>query len=151
MRIDAWFLSGFALATDVAQGCTSSSGGSSLGASDAAQPSDGTAPSPDAAPAMVCDGSLPTEGDGAAVGCTACRVKSCASASEACAADCACGPIEACLETSPNHNFSQCPNAISAVMGGNPALTMLTDCLDVNCLSACFGSGSGDDAGGGDP
>jgi hypothetical protein len=138
MRIGAWFLSGFAVATVVAQGCSSSSEGASPGA-------------PDAAQAMVCDGSLPTEGDGGGAACTACRVKSCVSASEACAADCACGPIEACLETSPNHNFTQCPNAIAAVMGGNPALTMLTDCLDANCLSACFSGGGADDGGGGDP
>jgi hypothetical protein len=35
-------------------------------------------------------------------------------------------------------------------MGGNPALTMLTMCLDAHCLSACFQGGSGDDAGGGE-
>jgi hypothetical protein len=37
-------------------------------------------------------------------------------------------------------------------MGGNPALTMLTDCLDAHCLAPCFPSDNGGtDAGGGDP
>jgi hypothetical protein len=34
-------------------------------------------------------------------------------------------------------------------MGGNPPLTMLTDCLDLHCLAPCF-TGGGSDAGGGD-
>ena len=97
---------------------------------------------------MACDGSLPAAGNGAGAACTACRAKNCPSESAACAADCACGPIESCLENSPIHNFTECPNAIAAVMGGNPPLTKLTDCLDTNCLSPCFTGGSGNDAGG---
>jgi hypothetical protein len=86
----------------------------------------------------MCDGSLPTMGSGTGAACTACRMSSCVPETAACAADCACGPIGTCLETTVNYNFAECPNAISAGTGGNPALTKLVQCLDANCLAPCF-------------
>ncbi len=146
----------FAFATALTQGCSSTSGASPYSPGTGMEPSDsgmepsdtGAAPS-DSGTTMTCDGALPTMGAGGGAACTACRAKSCVSESAACAADCACGPIEACLENSSNHNFTECPNAVAAGTGGNFALTMLTKCLDTNCLSPCF-TGGGSDGGGGD-
>ena len=150
MRSGAWLSLGFAV-TLAAEGCSSTSGVPAGSFDSGVASSDSETASSDSGTDMACDGSLPTMGAGAGADCTACRVKSCVSQAAACAADCACGPIEACLETSARHNFTECPNAVAAATGGNPPLTMLTMCLDANCLSACFSGGGGADAGGGDP
>jgi hypothetical protein len=149
MKFGAWLALGFAVTIVTAQGCNSSSAGSPGSSDSGESSSDAGETSPDAGTSMACDGSLPTEGAGGGAACTACRVKNCVAESATCAGNCACGPIEDCLETSPLHSFTECPNAIAAVMGGNPPLTMLTDCLDLHCLAPCF-MGGGSEAGGGD-
>ena len=142
-----WLCFCFAVAAAAALGCSSTSG-VPFGALDSgAPPEDSGAGGGGPPDAGMCDGSLPTMGSGAAAACTACRVNSCVSATAACAADCACGPIGTCLETTMNYNFTECPNAISASTGGNAALTMLIQCLDTHCLAPCFQSGGADGGG----
>jgi hypothetical protein len=45
-------------------------------------------------------------------------------------------------------NFSSCPEAINATMGGNVPLMKVTACIATNCLSLCFrtSDNSGSDA-----
>jgi hypothetical protein len=100
---------------------------------------------------MTCDASLPVSSD-AAVGqaCTACKVQMCSAELAKCAADCTCGPIEACLEGTLNTLFTACTGAIDAVMGGNQALPGLIQCIDANCFPPCFKEGLGDSGAGAD-
>lgn len=94
---------------------------------------------------MTCDASLPVSSDaGAHQACTACKVQNCSTELAKCATDCTCGPIEACLEGTTNTLFTACTGAIDAVMGGNPNLPALIQCLDRSCFPPCFMEGLGD-------
>jgi hypothetical protein len=146
-----WFSLGFVISAIAAQGCSSTSGpagsadsGAQLGADSApesdgggAEMDSGSTSTPDAGAQMTCP-AAPLSGDGGGAACTACRMTNCAAESATCATDCTCASIEQCLESSPIHNFNGCDNAINAIMGGNSALTALTDCLDGHCLKICF-------------
>ena len=99
---------------------------------------------------MTCDAAtmLPTVMDGEpGAACAACEMAHCAAELAACAADCDCDPDEACLGMYMQ-NFSSCPEAINATMGGNVPLMKVTACIASNCLSLCFrtSDNSGGDA-----
>jgi hypothetical protein len=147
MRSRARLLFGFAIATMVTQACSSpeSSPASPDSGDGGGGPRVDSSSGVDSGMSMSCDASLPLGGD-AGGACTACKVMKCSGELRQCAADCTCGRIEACLETN-DLIFNLCPDAINAVMGGDPLLTNLTVCLDTNCLAPCFHSSTSGDSG----
>jgi hypothetical protein len=147
MRLRARLLLGFAIATMVTQACSSpdSSPASPDSGDGGGGPGVDSSSGVDSGMSMMsCDASLPLGGD-AGGACTACKVMKCSGELRQCAADCTCGRIEACLETN-DLIFNICPDAINAVMGGDPPLTSLTVCLDTNCLAPCFHSSTSGDS-----
>ncbi len=128
----------FGFAAMAAQACTSTAGPPSPGEDGGNSEVDsGSVMDSGMAASMMCDGSLPLVGTGAEANCTACRVMNCASESAMCAADCTCGPVAACLETSFNYDPGPCPNANNAAFSSIPYMNLVR-CLDMNCLMPCF-------------
>jgi hypothetical protein len=133
--------------------CSSSSGPGSSGAGDdaAAGTSDaggeaaatGTSDAAGEA-AQSCEASVlpPADAGGA---CDDCINSHCRTQLAACAADCVCGPIEACLELTGPNNYPGCPGAMDAIFNGEVPLMNIAGCAAMNCQGPCFSS----DAGGG--
>jgi hypothetical protein len=64
----------------------------------------------------------------------------------ACASDCACGPIVACLELSNLNNYQGC-NGIGAIQSGEVALMNFAGCAanPAKCGGPCFSPDAGGD------
>jgi hypothetical protein len=148
------WLSGLGLVAAFAGGCSSSSsGGPAVDAGGPAEeggssPEDAAAPIMDAAPSAMCDAvSLTPSPEAGAAACFQCQQTQCASDVAACSTDCTCAPAYSCLEQnsapgSLNSGYSQCSEAVDALMNGNPALMNLAGCASLNCKSECgFGDG----------
>jgi hypothetical protein len=156
MTVRLWRLLGLGFATAFVGGCSSSSSGSpavvqtgdaSSNGGSGGGADDSAAPIMDAAPAALCDAvSLAPAADASAAACFECQAMQCASETAACSTDCACAPAYSCLERnstagSLNSGYSQCNEAVDALMNGNAALMGLADCAAANCKAACFGDG----------
>ncbi len=96
----------------------------------------------------MCDAvSLAAAPEAGAAACFECQAAQCATQTAACSTDCACAPAVSCLEQnstagSLNSGYSQCGDAVNAIMNNNAALTALTQCAAMNCQSECgFGDG----------
>lgn len=138
-RCSAAVLSAFVLQALVV-GCSSSSSPASPDAGDDAVGAD-TGSSAEAgggdSAAQTCEAStLPPPDAGG--GCNACIKTSCMTELAACAADCVCGPIEACLELTDVNNYPGCPGAMSAIFSGEVPLMNIAGCAAMNCQGPCF-------------
>ncbi|MGH7270664.1 MAG: hypothetical protein ACREJ3_09555 [Polyangiaceae bacterium] len=89
-----------------------------------------------------CDASLPVGGDAGVGACSRCKAMQCGAALAACGADCACAPIEICLEAT-NLDYPACPGAIGAISSGQQALKALADCTAIHCQVPCFAADAG--------
>jgi hypothetical protein len=63
----------------------------------------------------------------------------------ACASDCVCGPIEACLDLTNQNNYPGCPGALSAISGGQVPLMNIAGCVAMKCQGPCFSGDAGGD------
>jgi hypothetical protein len=142
------------LAALAAQGCSSSS--SPGGGEDAASGTDAASgqeasTGTDAtgsmdAGAQSCEAStLPPEDAGGA--CNSCLGTKCAAELAACAADCVCGPVVACLELTNLNNYPGCPNGINAISSGEVPLMNFAACAanPAKCGGPCFSNDGGGD------
>jgi hypothetical protein len=146
MKREAWLSLAFGFAAMAAQACTSTAGPPPPGEDAGNSAVDGGSVMNPGMDSSMCDGSLPLVGTGPEANCTACRVMNCASESALCAADCACGPVAACLETSFNYDPGPCPNANNAAFSSTPYMNLVR-CLDMNCLMPCFNNARITDSG----
>ncbi|MGH7438174.1 MAG: hypothetical protein ACRENE_21020 [Polyangiaceae bacterium] len=139
-------------------GCSSSSSGGSPGAADdAAADGGGAEASSTAEGGNVTDGggisdapvsceasTLPPADAGGA--CNACLKTGCATELAACAADCVCGPIVACLQLSSLNNYPGC-NGLGAIESNETQLMNFAACAadPGKCGGPCFGNEAGAD------
>lgn len=144
MRCRSRLLGVFAIGTMAVHGCSSSGNpptSSDSGDEGTTIPEGGgdTGSGIDSGVPQTCDAALPVDAGGA---CTQCTAMLCAAELALCQADCACNPIEACLQT-VDLNYTACPGAIGAISSGEPALMNLAGCTATKCHPQCFPSDEG--------
>jgi hypothetical protein len=135
-------------------GCSSSSPASPAAGEDAAGGAEGggtdagsltDAGSGAEAPVQSCEASVlpPPDAGGA---CNACLKTSCTAELAACASDCTCGPIVACLEVTNLNNYPGC-NGLGAIESGEVALMSFAACAanPSKCGGPCFSQDAGGD------